>query len=96
MTAAEIRRCREDLAQLRRQAANVRRGDIERLVLKLGYVLKPKKGGHPVYVKQGRLPITIPGHQRLNTNTVRAILERLEQELDREEEDIQHGDRRDP
>jgi hypothetical protein len=93
MTAEELRRCREELAELRRQAANTNRGDIEGLTLKLGYVFKPKRGGHPVYTKPGRLPITIPGHRnRLNKHTITGILGRLEEELDREEEALTRGD----
>jgi hypothetical protein len=74
------------------RTANVDRDEIERLAVQLGYALRPKKGGHPVYVKAGRLPIKIPGHRnRLNRNTVRGILERLEEELDRLEEELKRG-----
>jgi predicted RNA binding protein YcfA (HicA-like mRNA interferase family) len=93
MDADEISRCRSDLQGLRRKTANIARDDVERLVLRLGYALRPKKGGHPVYVKPGRLPLTIPGHRNaLNRFTVRGILDRLEEDLDREEEGQQHGD----
>jgi len=39
------------------------------------------------------LPVTIPGHRNaLNRFTVKGILDRLEEDLDREEERLQRGD----
>ena len=74
---------------MRRRTGNPDRNDLERLILMMGWQLRAKKGGHPVYVRPGRLPITLPGHRNdLNRITVMKILNRLEEELVREEEEL--------
>jgi len=84
MTPEQIEECRRELANLRRHPANIQRSDLENLALRMGYVLKPKKGGQPVYTKPGCWPVTIPSHgNKLNKFTVTGILDRLDEEIDR-------------
>jgi len=78
MTADEIGRSRDELAELRRRSANVKRGEVEKLAVSMGWAFRPKKGGHPRYDK--------PGHRMLNRFTLEGILDQLETDLDREEE----------
>ncbi len=91
MTAGEIERCREELQALRRRLANVKREEVERLALSLGWQFRPKKGGHPRYDKAGRAPLTIPGHRTFKKYTLAGILDYLEEDLDREEEEARDG-----
>ena len=91
MTAEQIARCREELAQLRRRPANVKRDEIERLALRMGYEFRLKRGGEPRYDKPRRYPLAIPRHNPINKFTLKGILDRLEEDLDREEEELGHG-----
>ena len=92
MTAEEVARCRQELAELRRRPANVKRDEVESLALRMGYQFKPKRSGEPRYDKPGRFPLAIPGHKTINKYTLKSILERLEEDLDREEEELTRGD----
>jgi predicted RNA binding protein YcfA (HicA-like mRNA interferase family) len=91
MTADEIERCRTKVAELRRRAANVARGELVHLVESIGWALRLKKGGHPVYEKKKpwRYPITIPA--KVNRHLVNGILDRIEDDLDREDEEDKRG-----
>jgi predicted RNA binding protein YcfA (HicA-like mRNA interferase family) len=72
---------------MRRRAANVDRTQLVRLAESLGWTLRRKKGGHPVYEKKKpwRYPITIPA--KVNRHIVNGVLDRIEDDLDREEEE---------
>ena len=91
MTAEEIERCRAELAELRRRPANAKRPEIEALALLVGYEFKPKSGGEPRYEKKGRYPLFIPRHRTINKYTLIGILNRLEDDLEREEEEATRG-----
>jgi hypothetical protein len=80
-----IRRLRKRIDKLRLQAAGVRPRQLKALAVSVGR--RQSKGGkHPTFVKDGRLPLTIPDHRKMNEYTVGNILDMLEEDLYYEEE----------
>ena len=76
----------EELKRLRRRAANVHPEELVSLARAVGREVA-RGGKHPWKCKRpGRLPFTIPNHPgTLKPGTVHKILDRIEEDLDREE-----------
>jgi hypothetical protein len=79
-----IRRLRKRIDKLRLQAAGVRPRQLKALAVSVGR--RQRKGGkHPTFVKEPRVPLTIPDHRKMNEYTVGNILDVLEEDLCYEE-----------
>jgi hypothetical protein len=85
MNDRAIRRLRRRIDRLRLQAAGVRPRQLKALAVSAGW--RQRKGGrHLTFVKDGRLPLTIPAHSKMKEYTVGNILDMLEEDLYYEEE----------
>jgi len=91
LTSEQIAEARALLDSLRRRPANVKRDELEKLAYMTGRQFVPKKGGEPRYEKRGMYPLAIPGHRVINKITVLSVLKQLEDDLDREEEELGRG-----
>jgi len=83
----QIDEIREEIGDLRRRSANVKREELENVAFRLGWQFRPKKGGEPRYQKPNRYPLFIPNHRKLKKYTTGGIIDALEEDLDREEEE---------
>lgn len=73
----------DDLERLKRNPKGVRFADLERIILRAGFVLDRIRGSHHVYVRGGRVLTVVKPHGRHKTchpRDVRDIIRFLEEE----------------
>ena len=82
-TPSRVSRLRKEIEKLRR-IGGVRSAELRRLARQVGRKPHPR-GKEPTWVNERfprARPLSIPGHRELNRFTTRAILDRLEEDLD--------------
>jgi predicted RNA binding protein YcfA (HicA-like mRNA interferase family) len=79
---------RRRIARFRKRTANVRFRELCSLVEAAGWELDRVSGSHYVFVKPGRMPISIQNHPgALNPYLVDRVLDELERDYGEEEHD---------
>jgi predicted RNA binding protein YcfA (HicA-like mRNA interferase family) len=77
---------RRRIVRLRKRTANVRFRELRSLVEAAGWELGRVSGSHYIFVKQGRMPLSIPNHPgALNPYLVEAVLDEVERDYGEEE-----------
>ena len=58
----------------------VKRRELERRLLELGWMFLREGGNHRIYSKRSQRPLPVPRHNEINEQTARAILREAEKE----------------
>lgn len=87
MTAAQVRRARKTLEELKLKPKSIKPRELISLVQSLGFNVS-NRGKEPVYEKEDRpYPIAIPNHPGdLAVGTAKNILKDIEREIEHEED----------
>lgn len=87
MHGDQLQRIRRTLDGMRGRLGNIRARELANLAEQLGW--KQRRGGkHLTFSKEGRYPLPIPVHggKALKKMTAKSILDQLEDDLEKEEE----------